>query len=269
MSGLVIPAFENENETQDEPFLGEDVVAIPAVTDERANIPISETAERFLRAVLAKVPLDRIEELHLFSPLRQGTAETGIAVIAARVIVPDEPEAPLELQLESGADVEVDDGVEAVVEVIDASGMELAGDVIDESVVSSSEVIGADEVVASEEPDAHDDSPYADDPLPGAAEVGLDCAHELASAVADGLIIESPVPRVRHTVYTARYRLVIKGPDRGRWEMDVVDEADAPLLAVETVVRGVQRRAGEETATVRYDAAQLVRALRLTPPILP
>ena len=80
---------------------------------------------------------------------------------------------------------------------------------------------------------------------------------------------ESIASRIRHTVYTARYRLVVKGPERGRWEMDVVDEADAPLLAVETVVRGVQRRAGEDTATIRYDAVQLARVLHLPSPTAP
>ena len=62
---------------------------VPAIhLPERADSPVSEITERFLRAVIAKVPLDRIEELHLFSPLRQGGVETGIAVIAARVPVP-------------------------------------------------------------------------------------------------------------------------------------------------------------------------------------
>ena len=50
----------------------------------------------------------------------------------------------------------------------------------------------------------------------------------------------------RYTVYTAKYRLVLKGPDRGKWECSVTAEADAPLVTVETVVRGVQRRSGEE-----------------------
>ena len=49
----------------------------------------------------------------------------------------------------------------------------------------------------------------------------------------------------RYTVYTGKYKLVLKGPDRGRWECSVVAEADAPLVTVETVVRGVQRRSGE------------------------
>ena len=49
----------------------------------------------------------------------------------------------------------------------------------------------------------------------------------------------------RYTIYTAKYKLVLKGPDRGKWEHAVVAEADAPLVTVETVVRGVQRRSGD------------------------
>ena len=55
---------------------------------------------------------------------------------------------------------------------------------------------------------------------------------------------EEEKPR-RYTVYSAKYRLVLKGPDRGKWECTVVAEADAPLVTVETVVRGVMRRSGD------------------------
>jgi len=153
------------------------VSATTAAVPDRADAPVSEIAERFLRAILTKVPLNRIEELHLFSPLRQGGAETGIAVIAARVPV-------------------------AVAPVVETE----------------------------------------------------DSAPEL------------PVLMVRHTVFTARYRLVQKGPERGNWESDVVAEAEAPLITVEMVVRGVQRRAGEESDTTRYSAAQIARALRMPLP---
>ena len=49
----------------------------------------------------------------------------------------------------------------------------------------------------------------------------------------------------RYTVYSARYKLVLKGPDRGKWECTVIAEADAPLVTVESVVRGVMRRSGD------------------------
>ncbi|HKG91196.1 MAG TPA: hypothetical protein VKA84_04870, partial [Gemmatimonadaceae bacterium] len=64
----------------------------------------------------------------------------------------------------------------------------------------------------------------------------------------------------RYAVYTARYRLTLKGPDRGKWEADVRAEADAPLLTVDAVVRGVQRRAGESADSERLDGEQF-RAL--------
>ncbi len=245
-----------------------EAVAPEAVAPElpdRADAPVSEIAERFLKVVLAHVPLDRIEELHLFSPLRQGGVETGIAVIAARVpVVVVEPAAAPELPF-------------------DAARITLVDVVIDESVAA--EVIADAEVVAEHEaevmaefegdadaeatPEGMTDvldvdviaEPIADD----AADDAHDDAHD--DALDDVAVIETaPVPRLRHTVYTARYRLVQKGPERGKWEADVVAEADAPLITVDLVVRGVQRRAGEESEIVRYSAPQLARALRVPYP---
>lgn len=200
----------------------------PPVVPDRADAPVSEITERFLRVVIAHVPLARIEELHLFSPLRQSGVETGIAVIAARVpIVVEQPPMAPELLLDDEA-VAVD-----AVEV-DADD----ADVVDADVVDA-DAVDAD---VAEEPAAEE--PLAESPLP-----------EAPAAPA--------MPRIRHTVYTARYRLVQKGPERGKWEADVVAEAEAPLITVDLVVRGVQRRAGEESEIVRYTAAQLARALRL------
>ena len=65
----------------------------------------------------------------------------------------------------------------------------------------------------------------------------------------------------RYVVYTARYRLVLKGPDRGKWETTVVAEADAPLMTVDAVVRGVQRRSGDLDDPTRLDADDLRAAL--------
>jgi hypothetical protein len=53
--------------------------------------------------------------------------------------------------------------------------------------------------------------------------------------------------RPRHTIFRAQYRLTLKGPERGRWEVSVTEEADAPQGTVDDVVRGVLRRSGEET----------------------
>ncbi|HEX8941658.1 MAG TPA: hypothetical protein VF785_00890 [Gemmatimonadaceae bacterium] len=64
----------------------------------------------------------------------------------------------------------------------------------------------------------------------------------------------------RPVVYTARYRLTLKGPDRGKWEASVVAEADAPLITVDAVVRGVQRRSGDADVATRIEGAD-VRAI--------
>lgn len=194
-----------------------------AAAPDRADAPVSEITERFLKVVLAHVPLDRIEELHLFSPLRQGGVETGIAVIAARVpALVVEPLAAPELPF-------------------------------------------ADEDVAADAIDVDSDS---DSDLAAEAEAEAVAEADDASVDADdtAVIEMPPVPRIRHTVYTARYRLVQKGPERGKWESDVVAEAEAPLITVDLVVRGVQRRAGEESEIVRYSAPQLARALRVPYP---
>jgi hypothetical protein len=68
-------------------------------------------------------------------------------------------------------------------------------------------------------------------------------------------------PLSRFTIHTARYRLTLKGVDRGKWEVDVVAEADAPLDAVEAVVRGVQRRSGEEAEPDRLTTEAFREAL--------
>ena len=55
-------------------------------------------------------------------------------------------------------------------------------------------------------------------------------------------------------VYSARYRLTLKGPDRGKWETNMIAEADAPLASVDAVVRGVQRRSATSTTPRSWTA---------------
>jgi hypothetical protein len=116
---------------------------------------VTETRERFLLAIAAQVPAERIAEIHFFVPIKQGGMESGVAVV-----------------VENGA--------------------------------------------------GHDAS--------------------------------------RIVVYTARYRYTLKGPDRGKWETSIVAEADAPLVTVDAVVRGVQRRSGDVDDAMRMEGDE-VRAL--------
>jgi hypothetical protein len=134
------------------------------------------TRTRFLSAIAAQLPIDRVVEVHLFGSIRQGGAESGVAVIA------------------------VDPGEPRLLDV---------------------------------DPD------------------------------------ESRPSARRYTVFTGRYRLTLKGPDRGKWEASVTEEADAPLLTVDAVVRGVARRSGEADETVRISGEEFRAALPVPAPTGP
>jgi len=70
----------------------------------------------------------------------------------------------------------------------------------------------------------------------------------------------------RHTVYTARYRLAIKGADRGKWEFEMRAEADAPLVTVDAVVAGVMDRAGETFEPERIAGSAFQEIVGANPP---
>src|SRR5215207_765273 len=72
---------------------------------------MTETQQRFLRAIAERVPMEHVIELHLFPPIRQGGVETGVAVVA------EDPRRPVPvLALADGAPMESDaaPGLEAV-----------------------------------------------------------------------------------------------------------------------------------------------------------
>jgi hypothetical protein len=82
-------------------------------------------------------------------------------------------------------------------------------------------------------------------------------------SVPDGTGDDSPEQRL--AVYTAKYRLTIKGTERGKWDFEMHAEADAPLATVDTVVRGVQRRSGDAQEPERLTGDEF-RALLPPPP---
>ncbi len=149
---------------------------------------MDDTRPRFLNAIVDRLGEDRIVELHLFSPIRQGVLETGVAVVACK---PDE--------------------------------------------VGAGEGEGAYAISPAESP-----SSAAPVPVPPEGEDS------------------------RLVVYTARYRLTRKGPDRGKWLFEVAATADAPLATVDVVARGVTLRSKDVTETERLSGEQL-RALLKEP----
>ena len=181
---------------------------------------VEETRERFLKEIVARVPLGRLAAVHLFRPIRQGGFESGVAVIAAEPVVVEPVAAPPEPVM--------------------------AGDVAEPNEVAETAEV-ADPIA---EP-ACDPTDAAAGPAPVDTEPTVDA---------------EPRP-TRHTVFTARYRLAIKGPERGKWDVEVVEEADAPMVTVEAVVRGVQRRAGDEgDPPERLDAAAVARLVGVPGP---
>ena len=163
----------------------------------------SETRSRFLAAIGAQVGPERVEEAHIFPPIRQGGTENGVAVVAvraARTALLDDAARD-----DDRPDAAPDEAVPADPEVTPPHGDPLEEEIVREDA----------------------------DPLPAARDD-------------DGRANPSPDKAGgRLTVYTAKYRLTLKGPDRGKWEFAMQAEADAPLITVETVVRGVQRRSGD------------------------
>jgi len=187
-----------------------------------------DVRDRFLAGIAAQLPVDRVKELHLFGAIRQGGTESGVAVVAV------EREAPIAVDVDGGfvpptavaeaAPVETKAEVAVEEELADESRF-VADEVIDEAVA---DVAPADHVVPTEGRDLHASPPAAP---------------------------------ARYVVYTARYRLTLKGMDRGKWEMSVTEEADAPLITVDAVVRGVSRRSGDADETVRLSGDEFRAAL--------
>lgn len=157
---------------------------------------LSETRERFLKAILADVALDQIAEIHFFHPIRQGGIESGVAVVA-----------------EAGGET---------------------GEARELPSVAPSTNGGRDS------PRSIEDS----------------------GRESESFLSATRLARVsRFTIHTARYRLVLKGPDRGTWDVSIVAEADAPLLTVDAVVRGVQRRSGDAEEVTRMTRDEIAALL--------
>ena len=69
----------------------------------------------------------------------------------------------------------------------------------------------------------------------------------------------------RYEILSARYKLVIKGTERGAWETEVRHEADAPLDTIDRVVRGVALRTGEDGEPECIEIATFREALSDAP----
>ena len=94
-----------------------------------------------------------------------------------------------------------------------------------------------------------------DEPSPYADAIPVEAVADIPEAPA------ARAPASRYTIYSARYRYTLKGIDRGKWEVSVTEEAEAPLLTVDAVVRGVQRRSGDADEVRRLSGDEFRAAL--------
>jgi hypothetical protein len=190
--------------------------------------------DRLLRAIAERIPPERIEEVHLFPAIRQGGREMGVAVIAVHPESPDADEtAPVEVPAEVGESppAEADDPNAAASEPEAPDAESVPSDAPElealESEGPESEALepGSPELAASEPDPVEQELPEPDALEPDAPEA------------------PASIPPRRFTIYRASYRLTLKGAERGKWEVAIVEEADAPASTVEEVVRGVHERA--------------------------
>jgi hypothetical protein len=198
---------------------------------------MDENRERFLTAIAARLGAERIVELHLFSPLRQGVMETGVAVVAVQ---PGDARAGVGVGAGDGAGVGEGDGAGDGAGV--GEGDEAGVGAGDEAGVGAGDGEGGGAAREADEPSPYLEAAPAEEPVGG----------------------DETVAASRHVVFTALYRLTRKGAERGKWFFEVVAQADAPLATVDTVVRGVLHRSKDLTETERLSGDQL-RALLAEP----
>lgn len=235
---------------------------------------MTESQWRFLSAIAARVPTDRIIELRLFPVIRQGGMESGAAVVAVEEIVdlpPVEgaPDDPAPAGASGRSEVAAGDGSPSNAEIAVDLGPLFSPPEAEESAEASTPAadgrdalegraaphvasVATDEevalasgarrgIAADQRPSDGDDDSAPDDMTPPSEE------GEVNPDVTASDTEVSPRPQVkRYSVLAARYRLTLKGPERGAWDFEITHEADAPLETVERVARGVARRSGDE-----------------------
>ena len=222
------------------------------------TLELTDAQRRLLAMVAERLPDGQVRELYLFAPIRQGGVETGLAVIAA-----SEP-ADVNVGLAEPEFCAPEDADVMRAAMLAAEAAVAATD--ETTVAATDEVSDVSDVAAAAAADAPacDPTDAAAGTQPVELDVELDLGPEADADEPPG-VVEEPAAPVRYIVYTARYRLQLKGPDRGRWTVELVAEADAPLLTVDAVVRGVQRRSGELVEVERLTGPELVRVLGVAP----
>ncbi|MBK8250987.1 MAG: hypothetical protein IPK85_26860 [Gemmatimonadetes bacterium] len=262
---------------------------------------MNDVTRRFLNGVLERVPESRIVEVRVFPAMRQGGVESGIAVLAVEQGFDSIPDATAALEMDELVEDAVDGAVVpadhemvmtlAIAEVDDAESDDLGdagsglGDSWPVTVTSDEAAVERERALLVTSDGVHvADLPLHEmaDATVGDVERELDTDVALADvgvaepeesiALGDILALPAPErtvpvrdPQERLAILCARYRLVLKGPDRGKWELEVVHQADAPLATLDRVIAGVVRRSGETAEPERLSGESLRTRLDAPP----
>lgn len=208
--------------------------------------------DRFIAAIAQRIDPARMQAMYLFPPIRQGAVETGVAVVAVDPLPPERP-VPAD---------ETGDLFVAAAEARLAAATAVAEELIvaAEAAEAEAAVVEAEALAtAAAAMDARDDASAAAEagvPTVAADDTERDTDADDADAPMEGADARSPRP----LVLTARYRLTLKGPDRGAWGFELHEQADAPLATIEMVVQGVAQRHEQAADPERLDA-DAVRAV--------
>ncbi|MGQ0650540.1 MAG: hypothetical protein ACT4P7_23620 [Gemmatimonadaceae bacterium] len=134
--------------------------------------------------------------------------------------------------------------LELVAEVIPGEVSSDEGDVPDEKEISL--VLEAPDLPADASSGERDDS--------------IALSDILALPSPEGAVVDDN-PHSRLAILCARYKLVFKGSERGRWDLEIMHQADAPLDTLDRVIAGVMRRSGETGEPERFTRESLRESL--------
>lgn len=216
-------------------------------------------------------PADFVEE----PPMVQGTLALESPVLASDDAASMESAEPAEdrdvanvTERETPLSITFDDAPHALITAIalDATDNDDDSPYRDDDPPADAEVgfphqTGAADIVGAGEPNEPDESMALGDILALPPLAGDDPGAAIGDDEDSTTTPEEPASIKRYAILSARYRLTIKGPDRGKWDLELKHEADAPLDTVERVARGVARRAGDESDPEHFSGESLRVAL--------
>lgn len=201
---------------------------------------MNDTTRRFFDALLERVNEEKIVEIRLFPPIRQGGVESGVAVLAVEPVgEPEDEFGPPAIVVGESGEILADSHGQVAVDVVAEATQELPADDVHEA--ATREIPVPLESIVGDLIRDEGEAPDLGDFLYAEAEQVEE-------------VTDQPE---RLAILCASYKLTVKGVDRGKWEVEIVHHADAPLGTLDNVIRGVVRRSGDDAEPERFTRQSL------------